>query len=255
MPILIIFLLLWGKVLMANTLITSATDTDRYGQKHYISVHNGDMQNIGYNPSDTATLLRQQGEQLLQQLSLSHTVLWQENTVFGLPTAVWLFDEKSGFDRLLRFFEKGKHPFTQINILPQQLYLQADMKNAQAILWIKRHHQQAYSGSLSLFSNRKMKPIMMPLLWLPDQAVVLLDIEQQKPEVIHQWIYTLPFSVEEANHFMQEQLQQHQWEQVISSDSPLSTWQKSQEQLMYYIVQVNDTTSLYLVKKRISTNH
>lgn len=199
-----------------------------------------------------------EGKMIFKQLGINHYQLLFEGRYFAMPKITWVFQEKGGFSQLLTSLEKAPKPFSELHVLPGQLLFSnsqnSDYKSI--ILWVKRQQDQAYSGALSFMQNddktmdTQFESTLSVLPWLPTQSRLLLDMEMPYPENTRQWIYLLPFSIEEAQRFMQKEMQKHHWIPMKSVYPGMQAWQKEQQQLMYQLNDVEGNTTLFLMKKR-----
>ncbi len=202
----------------------------------------------------TLSELKQQGEQLFNQLPLEKIQLLQQAYVFSLPQVVWTIEGKSGFEQLLSFFEYGKHPFTFIHVFPGQLLLEINQTHFHGVLWIKRLVDQAYSGTFSVMSSYYRTSGLQPLSWLEPTAKLLLDIEVDNPSAMRQWIYELPSPLSQSESSLVQGLKRTGWQQTQTNYS-LNTWHKEGYQIFYTFHHHQQKTLLHLMLSNLSVKN
>lgn len=203
------------------------------------------------------------GPVLLEKLGIQQVVLLSDGHYFGLPQTVWGFTAQQGFNQLLQQLEKNPQPFQQIEVWGGQFLLRGEGESQQVVLWIKRHAENQFSGTLTLWGTEADKsgdrqgdsvlPSISALDPLPSETLVLLDMSTEEPSKTRQWIYLLPFTVNEAQNWLSQLLNQQHW-RVLPAESGLQVWQRQHEQLQYRLEDIEGNTTLYVVKKQVKTS-
>lgn len=191
---------------------------------------------------------------IFANLGIKPVTVLSEGHYFGLPQIVWGFQQTQGFAALLRRLEKKPAPFEQIEVWQGQFLLSGMHLNpanepSTVQLWVKRHQDDAFSGTLSLWGATSAETLLPSLNPLPVNTRVLLDISTEQPTKARQWIYLLPFTPIETQQWLTELLQQQQWQSVVS-EGVIQLWQRSTEQLQYHLSEEEGQTALYVLKKQ-----
>lgn len=201
------------------------------------------------------SMLSQKGREILQQLDIPSAVFLQQNTSFSLANVTWTFQQETGFSTLLDKVKQSS--FQRIIVLPGQFALTSSLEGGiYALLWVKQQSPDGYTGTLNLLDSATQSIQLEALSWLPEQAVVLMDIESETPTLMHQWIYLLPFSKASIENLMQTNLRQNLWKRQLNAGQVL--WHKEKERLTYRIEDVSGIytkegeTALYVLKQRLS---
>lgn len=202
------------------------------------------------------------GSLLLAKLGIQQVALLSEGHYFGLPQTVWGFSAQQGFTQLLQKLEKNPQPFQQIEVWGGQFLLSGEGLSQQVVLWIKRHTENQFSGTLTIWGKKADKsvdrhgdksliePSVSGLGQLPIETQVLLDMSMEQPTKTRQWIYILPFTVDEAQNWLSQSLNQQHW-RVLPVESGLQVWQRQHELLQYRLEDIEGNTTLYVVKKHV----
>ncbi len=221
------------------------------------------MSSVFAMPEAMTKPLVNSGPALLEKLGIQQVALLSDGHYFGLPQTVWGFTAQQGFKQLLQQLEKNPQPFQQIEIWGGQFLLSGERASQQVVLWIKRHAENQFSGTLTLWGIQQDKstggqenipsiaaPTVAGLSQLPIDAQVLLDMSTEQPNKARQWIYLLPFTVDEAQRWLSQLLNHQHWRE-LPAESGLQVWQRQHEQLQYRLEDIEGNTALYVVKKHI----
>lgn len=233
---------------------------------------------------ELVSLWQKEGELIFKQLGIKRYQRLLTVDYFSMPQLTWLFQEEDGFNQFINALEKSPSIFSSIEVLPGQ-FLLFNTENPQQksiVLWVKRQHDQAYSGALSFMQATATEPpfndmaqydgaksqqysdnqlanqkkgtqrSFSPLSWLPSNSTILLDIQSNEFTQARQWIYLLPFSLNDAKLFMERQLQQHHWQLQPQYYPGMQVWRQEHEQLLYALSDIDGQTSLFVMKKHFN---
>ncbi len=114
--------------------------------KRYLLLSIGIMACSVFNPVMAKPLVKS-APLWLTELGIRQVALLSDGHYFGLPQTVWGFTEQQGFTQLLRQLEKNPQPFQQIEVWAGQVLLSGEWLSQQAVLWIKRHTENQFSGT------------------------------------------------------------------------------------------------------------
>lgn len=160
---------------------------------------------------------------------------------------------------LLSMLANKSHPFHYLDVINGVVVMQADLKNASAVLTLRRHGQRAYSGNLSILEksssehNAQSETTVPAFDWLNQQAHILMDIEHQASAevgVSRQWIYILPYEITQARAYLREHLLKEEWKVKEDHGLALKQWTKTGQQVFYYLDEFEGKTTLYIVRSQ-----
>lgn len=219
-------------------------------------------------PGDTQELLllHQYGQKIFQLLDIHQTQLAHEGRVFGVPSMNWVFTQDKALNTLWRDLATKPQPFQYIDIVNGLAILQADLANARAVLIVQATATEQYSGSLSVMAmhstgqaannsllNGAFRELTGPetlFNWLTQTGETLMDIEQYAKENVkysRQWVYLLPMNIRQAHEHIRQHLLTAQWKEQSGFGLALNQWHKANQQISYFLDQIEGKTTLYVV--------